>query len=89
MKNSTRDKLGRTGIILLSVLLILTGVAHLITGSFGWRNYWGGLVFSPFAIFFGLLLIYVAVFRWRKLRERPKFKKGRGNYSILGDWRKW
>jgi tellurite resistance protein TehA-like permease len=42
----------------------------------GWRNYWGGLVFAPFAIFVGFLLIYVAIFHWRKLRKEPGDRKG-------------
>ena len=55
----------------------------------GWNNYWGGLVFSPFAIFFGLFIIYLAVFRWRKLQETPKDKKGRDIKLFFDDWRKW
>ena len=89
MKKSTRNIIGRITLILFSIILIVTGIAHLIKGSMGWNNYWGGLVFSPFAIFFGLFIIYLAVFRWRKLQETPKDKKGRDIKLFFDDWRKW
>jgi hypothetical protein len=77
MKRSTRGRIGRSSLIVFSLLLIFTGTAHITGGSIGWRNYWGGLVFPPFAILFGLLLIYVAIFRWRKLEEKPLDTQGR------------
>jgi hypothetical protein len=55
----------------------------------GWKNYWGGLVFPPFAIFVGFLLIYVAIFHWRKLRKKPGDRKGRVPDTFKDDWRKW
>jgi hypothetical protein len=60
-----------------------------MSGRMGWSNYWGGLVFAPFAIIFGLLLIYVAIFRWRKLQETPGDRKGRVPDAFKDDWRKW
>jgi len=89
MRRATRDKIGRISLIVLSILLILTGLAHIVGGSIGWRNYWGGLVFPPVAIFSGSLLIYLAVFRWRKLQEKPGDKKGRVSDSLEDGWRKW
>jgi hypothetical protein len=77
MKTSTQRRIGRVLLILLSFILILTGAVHIMSGSMGWRNYWGGVVFPPFAIFLGLFLIYLALFRWRKLQEKPTDKKGR------------
>ena len=89
MKTSTRDRIGRISLIVFSFFLIFMGAAHIMRGSMGWRNYWGGLVFPPFAIFFGLLLIYVALFRWRKLQEKPGDRKGRVPDTFKDDWRKW
>ena len=70
MKSSTRNRIGQITLIVFSFLLIFTGAVHIMRGSMGWKNYWGGLVFPPFAILFGLLLIYVAIFRWRKLQGK-------------------
>jgi hypothetical protein len=89
MRRSTRDKIGRIFLIAFSILLILMGLADIMRGSLGWRNYWGGLLFPPFAILSGLLLIYVAVFRWRKLQEKPGDKKGRVPSTFEDDWRRW
>jgi hypothetical protein len=89
MKRDTRNSIGRFCLISFAILLIFTGVAHILLGSLGWKNYWGGLVFPPFAMLFGLLLVYVAIFRWRKLQERPGDKKGRVPDTFKGDWRKW
>ena len=61
MKRSTLHRIERLFLIVFSVILISTGVVHIIRGSMGWKNYWGGLVFPPFAVVFGLLLIYVGV----------------------------
>ncbi|MFH1327532.1 MAG: hypothetical protein ABIH76_01570 [Candidatus Bathyarchaeota archaeon] len=41
------------------------------------------------SIFFGLLLIYVSIFHWRKLQEKPGDRKGRVPDTFKGDWRKW
>jgi len=89
MKSSKRNRIGRIFLILFSLLLIFSGVAHIMGGSMGWRNYWGGLVFPPFAIFFGMLLIYVAIFRWRKLQEKLGDRKGRVPDTFKDTWRKW
>jgi formate/nitrite transporter FocA (FNT family) len=89
MKRSTWHKIERLSLIVFAIILISTGVVHIIRGSMGWKNYWGGLVFLPFAVVFGLLLIYVVIFRWRKLQERPRDKKGREPEPFEDDWRKW
>jgi uncharacterized membrane protein len=76
MKTSALRKIERILLLLFSLVLVAIGVGHIIRGSVGWRNYWGGLVFAPFAISFGLLLIYVAIFRWAKLKEKTRDSKG-------------
>ena len=89
MKKSTRHRIEQFSLIVFSVILMSTGVVHIIRGSMGWKNYWGGLVFPPFAIIFGLLLIYVGIFRWRKLQEKAGDRKGRVPDTFKDDWRKW
>ncbi len=88
MKRFTLHRIERLFLIFFSVILISTGVVHIIRGSMGSKNYWGGLVFPPFAVVFGLLLIPVGIFRWRKLQERPRDKKGRELDTFEDDWRK-
>jgi hypothetical protein len=87
MKRISGNKTLRILLIVFSLLLIFTGTAHIMRGSLGWRNYWGGLVFPPFAIFFGLLLIYITIFRWRKLKGKARDRKGRLRIIVQDDWR--
>ncbi len=89
MKRSIRDRLLRIFLIVFSILLILMGADHIMRGSLGWKNYWGELVFPPFVVIFGLLLIYVAIFRWRKLPKISENRKGRVSDTVKDDWMKW
>ena len=58
-------------------------------GSMGWSNYWGGLVYPPFAVLVGLLMLYVAMFGWERLIRSPKRdKKGKTHALFKGNWRR-
>jgi hypothetical protein len=48
----------RVGFLLISLALILGGLKATLFGDGSYRNWWGGLVFGPAAIFMGLILIY-------------------------------
>jgi hypothetical protein len=63
--------------IFVACLLILFGIAALLKGDLGYRNYWGGLVFAPFAIAIGIFLLSAVFFRWRKFSHKPVRFKGR------------
>jgi hypothetical protein len=54
-----RARIGLAGIALLA---ILTGVSHLAEGGLSYQNWWGGLVFVPFVIVFGVLILCLAIF---------------------------
>ena len=74
---------------LASLLVILLAVASLFEGKLHYSNYWGGMVFAPFAILIGLLALYAVVFRWEKL-ERPSVdKRGRPIRYPGDDIEKW
>lgn len=62
------------GVLSLCILFFGT-MAILKSPLMSYTNYWGGLVFGPFAIVVGALLIMVAViFPERLGRDRPRFK---------------
>ena len=49
--------LNRTIFVILGLLLVGFGIAGLQHIGFGYHNWWGGIVFGPFAIAFGVLFI--------------------------------
>jgi hypothetical protein len=56
----------RFGCTLMGLLFIAMGTVPLLTGKTHYENYWGGPVFSPFAIFAGLLFLVGVFAHWRK-----------------------
>jgi hypothetical protein len=50
--------------VFVSFILVLFGIAALLKGDPGYRNYWGGLVFAPFAIAIGPFYLGVIVLQW-------------------------
>ena len=77
-KNVLRsERLGRVIFTLVVLSLILAGILALLKGDFFYGNYWGGPVFAPLATAIGVFCLYLSVFHWRKLAQRPKRLKGR------------
>jgi len=71
------NRLGRIGLTIFALGLILTGIGTLRGGGLGYHNYWGGVVLAPLAIAIGLFVLYLAMFRWRELSKHPERLKGR------------
>ena len=73
----------------VAVFLILSGIAHILTGRVSYENYWGGLVFAPFTIVLGVLLLFIGAFRVDRLGTVWRDKKGRPVRFPADDFRKW
>jgi hypothetical protein len=58
-----RALLARVVAGLLGSALVAIGLLHIVAGQPHYRNYWGGLVFAPFAILLGGFLIYFGLGR--------------------------
>ena len=71
------QRFARIAWMLIASMLILFGIAALLKGHLGYYNYWNGLVFAPYAIVLGTFVCFLALFRWRKLSQKPKRLKGR------------
>jgi uncharacterized membrane protein YcjF (UPF0283 family) len=54
---------------LIALAVAATGIRHLLKGDTSYQNWWGGLVFAPLTIIGGILLLYVVIFKWDKLRR--------------------
>jgi uncharacterized membrane protein YfcA len=70
---------GRVAVALISALIVLLGAGNFFRGHIGYRNWWGGVVFAPFAIIGGSLGLFVAGFR-------PKFFLSEKKKSRIRGW---
>ncbi len=73
MKNV--EKSGRIFIGFFGVILLFMGVTHVLRGDLNYSNYWGGVVFAPFAIVVGVLLLFIVVFKWDSFEDSKTKKK--------------
>ena len=51
--------LRKIGLTLLGIFIIISAVLNLTIGKMSYSNYWGGQVFTPFAIICGIIIICV------------------------------
>jgi hypothetical protein len=77
----------RTFLALISFVIVMLGVGTLFHGKIEYYNWWGGIVFAPFAIVIGSLGLFIAAFRPNVFLETAKKKsrfrgwpKGRSRY---------
>ncbi|MDT7812260.1 MAG: hypothetical protein QOJ42_2176 [Acidobacteriaceae bacterium] len=77
----------RAFLALISFLIVMLGVGTLFHGKIEYYNWWGGIVFAPFAIVIGSLGLLIAAFRPNVFLETAKKKsrfrgwpKGRSRY---------
>ena len=77
----------RAFLALISLLIVMLGVGTLFHGEIEYHNWWGGIVFAPFAIVIGSLGLLIAAFRPNVFLETSKKKsrfrgwpKGRSRY---------
>lgn len=60
----------RLVMLLLGLVPITFGISVILKGQYFYSNYWGGVVFGPFAIVVGLIIIFIALFsNWEKLQK--------------------
>jgi hypothetical protein len=83
------ERKGRLVVIGISVFAILYGVLHIVADQLNYENYWGGVVFAPFTIVFGLIVLYVALFRYNRAKPAGRDRKGRRIRFPADDYRKW
>ena len=53
----------------LAVILIALGASVLNKKQLYYTNYWGGAVFAPVAIFGGIMILFIVIFKWKKMGE--------------------
>jgi hypothetical protein len=60
LSRRTRMKVG-----ILSLILVVSGALSLMAGHLHYPNYWGGMVFAPFAVLVGAVAILGMIFMRR------------------------
>jgi hypothetical protein len=50
---------------ILSLILVVSGALSLMAGHLHYPNYWGGMVFAPFAVLVGAVAILGMIFMRR------------------------
>jgi hypothetical protein len=65
MKKFGSPRAGRIAFALVCFLSFMLGVGTLLQKNIGYRNWWGGVVFAPFAILIGAQGLFIAGFRPR------------------------
>jgi hypothetical protein len=50
---------------LIGLIIFATGILSLIAGRLHYSNYWGGMVFAPFAIVVGAMVMLGMIFMRR------------------------
>jgi hypothetical protein len=53
----------RIAFAFISLFLIVFGLGILLNHRIEYANYWGGMVFAPFAILIGVTLLFIVLFR--------------------------
>jgi hypothetical protein len=53
------------------VAAFLKGLIPVLSGNYSYENWFGGLVFAPFAIAVGVVMVLGAVFNWRGVWDSP------------------
>ncbi len=59
----------RIALFIFGVFVIGFGVRSIVYGDMTYTNHYGLTVFGPFSILIGILCIYVAIFKWKNVKE--------------------
>lgn len=80
---------GRLATALVGIFAISYGVLQIARGGLSYENYWGGLVFAPFTVLFGALILCISLFRHERIGGAWRDKRRRPIRFPADDFRKW
>lgn len=70
MKTKAKRLFIRSGLILVALMVIGTGLVPLaLKGDLFYSNWWGGLVFAPLAVLGGIFFLYLVLFKYEKIEK--------------------
>ncbi len=74
MKGLGSPRGARIAMAVICFVILVLGVGTLFQGNIGYRNWWGGVVFAPFATIVGGLGLFIAGFRPKFFSDTAKKK---------------
>jgi hypothetical protein len=80
---------GRLAAGIVGAFMVGYGALQIGRGSLSYENYWGGLVFAPFTILLGAIVLYISLFRYDRIGGAWRDKRGRPVRFPADDFRKW
>ena len=70
LKKKSKKLFIRSGLVLVALVIIGTGLIPLIfKGNLFYSNWWGGLVFAPLAVLIGIFFLYIVLFKYEKVNK--------------------
>jgi hypothetical protein len=70
MKKNTKKQFERSGLVLVALMIIGTGLIPMVSkGNLFYSNWWGGLVFAPLAVLVGIFFLYIVIFKYKKISK--------------------
>ena len=70
MKSHSKLILIKTGLIIVSLLLISSGIFSLLNFGINSKNYWGGIIFTPLTLIAGIIVLFLALFKFNKFYSK-------------------
>ncbi len=70
MKVNSKQIFLRSGLILVALIVIGTGLIPVVLKKdLFYSNWWGGMVFTPLVVLIGTFFLYLAVFKYEKINK--------------------
>jgi len=70
MKTKAKKLFIRSGLILVALMVIGTGLVPLaLKKDLFYSNWWGGLVFAPLTVLVGIFFLYLVLFKYEKIEK--------------------
>jgi hypothetical protein len=84
-----KERFARIGMAAAAIFLAVSASVNIFAGRLNYRNYWGGLVFAPYAVAIAAIALLIVVFRWKKTIGPMVDRKGRKIKFENDDWQRW
>jgi hypothetical protein len=75
MRGSLREQFMLVGKVLLLCSLATSALVAAASNRLGWTNYWGGVVYAPFALLVAVLVVVAIAKKRDGIADRPSRRR--------------